>query len=267
MPSSVGNRPSLFDRISNTVSNTVQNVANSAVVQKVGDAATYVAEKVDQFDTASLAAGQALRTKAGARVAGATTAAVIERLRPGTFDAAGRAVVSGAQKLGLSPGVLRGAQNTIAAAAHGAGIAAIGYDAVRSFTDTKADTGSRAAQAGAALAVGAATFIPGVGTAIVVTDVLTGGGVTGGVKGLVALGDAALTGDRDAMNSWAEQAKNGDMGWAIELAANNKTIATATRATAEAVISGVATAKTAVSNAAASVSNAFSSGWRALTAW
>lgn len=267
MPNSVGNRPSLFDRISNTVANTVENVANSTVVQKAGDAATYVADKVDQFDTAAMAAGRALRTKAGARVAGAVTGAVIERLRPGTFDAAGRAVASGAQRLGMNPSVLRGAQNTIAAAAHGAGIAAIGYDAVRSFTDTKADLGSRTAQAGAALAVGAATFIPGVGTAIVVTDVLTGGGVTGGVKGLVALGDAALTGDRDAMNSWAEGARNGDSGWLIAAAANNKTIARATGVAAEAVISGVATAKTAVSNAASNVSNAFSSGWRALTAW
>ena len=267
MPNSVGNRPSMFDRITNTVTNAVENVANSKVGQLVGDATTYVAEKVDQFDTAAMAAGRALRTKAGARVAGAVTGTVIERLRPGTFDRAGRAVATGAQKLGLNPSVMRGAQNTIAAAAHGAGIVAIGYDAVRSFTDTKADLGSRSAQAAAAVAVGAATFIPGVGTAIVVTDVLTGGGVTGGVKGLVALGDAALTGDRDALKGWVEGAKNGDSGWLIAAAANNKTIARATGVAAEAVISGVGAAKTAVSNAASNVSNAFSSGWRALTAW
>ncbi len=286
MPTSIGPR---LPNVRESVTNAVETVANSQPVQTIGDAATYVAEKVDQFDTAAAAAARAARTRAGTRLVGAVSGAIVERLRPGSFEAAGNALLSGAQRMGLNPGVLRGAQNVAGAALHGAGIAAIGYDAVRSFTDTKADFGSRTAQAGAALAVGAATFIPGVGTGIVIADVVTGGGVTGGVKGLVALGDAALTGDRDALNSWGEQARNGDMGWLIKAAANNKTIANATGHVAEAVISGVGTARRAVGNAIANprqaatnvanamtnaatsarnaVSSAFSSGWRALTSW
>lgn len=273
MPTPIGPR---LPNVRESVTNAVETVANSTAVQSVGDAATYVAEKVDQFDTAAAAAARAARTRAGARVVGAVSGAIVERLRPGSFEAAGNALLSGAQRMGLSPGVLQGAQNVAGAALHGAGIAAIGYDAVRSFTDTKADFGSRTAQAGAALAVGAATFIPGVGTGIVIADVVTGGGVTGGVKGLVALGDAALTGDRDALNSWGEQARNGDMGWLIKAAANNETVANATGRAAEAVISGVSNARQAVgtaarattravSNAAATVSNVASNAHRAVT--
>lgn len=258
-----GNRPAILP----TLQTAVETVANNSVVTQVGDVATTIADKVDQFDTASAALGRAARTRTGARIAGAVSGAVLEKLRPGTFDAAGRTLTNVAGKMGLSPGVMKGAANVAGSVAHGAGIAAIGYDAIRSFTDTKADLGSRTAQAGAALAVGAATFIPGVGTAIVVTDVITGGGVTGGAKGLVALGDAALTGDRDALNSWVDSAKSGDQGWLLKAASNNKTVARVTGAVAEGVINRVATVKRDVATLTAGASALASRGWRALTSW
>lgn len=255
MSNNIGNRPTIKDRVAQTV----ETVGNNRLVQWAGDTATAIAERGDQFD--SIAAGNALLRSNGARrlfssAVGASLGGgsrLVERLAPAQFNRVTGALTQGAQRLGLSPNVFRNFGSTAGRVVMGAGIGAIGYDAIRSFTDTKADMGSRIAQGLAAVGVGALTFT-GIGTAVVVADVLTGGGVTGGVKGLVALADAALTGDRDALNGWVEGAKNGDSGWLIKKLANNKTVANVVGRGAEAVI-----------NAGARVSNWVSSGWRALT--
>ncbi len=256
-----GNRPSILPT-KQQIAETVEHIANHTVTTAVGDQITNVADLADKFDTAAAAAAKLARSKA-ARPIVAAGGALLERLRPGSFDQLTNGVRTVASKVGINPNLIKGAGNALEKTVKMAGVAAIGYDAIRSFTDTKADLDSKLVQAGAAVAVGALTFT-GVGTAVVAVDVLTGGGVTGGAKGLAALADAALTGDRDALNSWVESAKNGDQGWLLKAAANNKTIANVVGKGAETVIQAGAKAREAVGNAISNVSSSISSGWKAL---
>lgn len=246
-----GNRPTIKQQVTDTV----EHIANHTVTQTIGDHATTIADLADKFDTAAAAAAQLARSKA-ARPLVTAGGAVLEWLRPGSFEQVGEGLRKVASKVGINPSMIKTGGTALEKTVKMAGVAAIGYDAIRSFTDTKADLDSKLLQAGAAVAVGALTFT-GVGTAIVAADVLTGGGVTGGAKGLVALADAALTGDRDALNSWVDSAKNGDQGWLLKAAANNQTVARVATKGAEAVIKAGAQAR-------AAVSNAVSGGWKAL---
>ncbi|MBL8955424.1 MAG: hypothetical protein JNK82_31910 [Myxococcaceae bacterium] len=237
------------------ITSTVEHISNHGVTTAIGDHATTIADLADKFDTGAAAAARLAKSKLARPIVSAG-GALLEKLRPGTFDSLTEGVRKVAERVGINPNVVKGASTTLEKTVKMAGVAAIGYDAIRSFTDTKADMGSKLAQAGAAVAVGALTFT-GVGTAIVAVDVVTGGGVTGGAKGLVALADAALTGDRDALNSWVESAKSGDQGWLLKAAANNKTIANVATKGAEAVINAGAKAREAISGAV-------SRGWNAL---
>jgi len=257
----IGNRPSILPT-KQQITNTVEHIANHTVTQALGDHATTVADLADKFDTAAAAAARLARSKA-ARPLVSAGGALLEKLRPGSFEQMGNGLRNVASKVGINPNIIKTGGTALEKTVKMAGVAAIGYDAIRSFTDTKADLDSKLVQAGAAVAVGALTFT-GVGTAIVAVDVITGGGVTGGAKGLAALADAALTGDRDALNSWVESAKSGDQGWALKALANNQTVARVVGKGAEAVINAGAKAREAVGNAVSNVSSAISGGWKAL---
>jgi hypothetical protein len=169
-----------------------------------------------------------------------------------------------------------------------AGVASVAYAGYKGVTDeTFQTTGGKVVNGLAAAGVGAAAFISGpVGLAVMGTEVVTGGGVSGTVKGMVAMGEGMWTGDHKALEHWKKDAKSGEHGWLVKAVANNETASkvanvagTAVVGTAvvvgKAVTAGVKAEVQAVKDVAHAaakagswVSDSVSHGWSALThAW
>jgi hypothetical protein len=121
------------------------------------------------------------------------------------------------------------------------GFAAAAYDGYKGFTDKDIQTtGGHVVNGLAQAGVVAAEFMTGpVGYGIMAADLVTGGGVTGSVKGLVAAGEGIWTGDNTAVEKWTEGAKSGEYGWLVKAAANNETASKIIGGGAKAVVTGV----------------------------
>jgi hypothetical protein len=259
----------------------------STVTDKVGETADVIAAKNDQFDLAAGAmkgaAKLAKNTKIANRVrgAGAAVGAMIEgfktgRATPKLIKAGGKAMKLASEALNSPVGKMaRGALK-------GAGIASAAYGIVTAYRDECfKTTGGKIAGAVGAGAVAASAFIPVAGEVIMAAEVLTGGGVTGGVKGFTSLLESKFTGDNSGVNKWVEDAKSGEHGWLIKAAANNKVVSEAVGAWANheadkivAVVHGVQelakdakVVASAVSDAAHTVSNKVSNAWGAVKSW
>lgn len=189
--------------------------------------------KADEYETASMVASKAAKAakglkllsgisnhpkaaKVASRVAGAAVGAVAEALgKPEVVAHAGK-VGAVARKV-LDSKVIKGAA-----------IAAVGYSLYKDLSEKGVSTGARLANAAATTAVSAATFLPGVGHVVLAAELLSGGGVTGGAKGLAALAKLAITGDPTALDRWKADARAGEHGWVVRMGAEAVDAASAT---------------------------------------
>lgn len=200
---------------------TVQNVAIKEHVTKAatvaGETADQVAVYADGFETAGSVAKKGrdafmavskhigIRDGNAARAFGAVVGAVAQHM-------GNPKVLAGASKLGDMMSMVLESKIV-----QGAGIASIAWNTYKAATDDESTTNMKVANSAATLAVGAAAFVPGIGQAILVAEVLSGGGVTGVAKGLAALANSAFTGDHSGVEKWVEDARSGEHGWAVSL--------------------------------------------------
>jgi hypothetical protein len=291
----------------------------SGVGEAVDRAAEFVEDKIeaneDRFRATMLGVdklGKVAGRIAGegenaARVAGAVAGAVAEAVHP-TPSGIAPAVktvagalsnhaekVTGMVEKALDSGAGRMAEGAL----KGVGVASVAYSAYKGFTDQSFETtGGKVANGVATSALAAAGFVPGAGEALMVAEVVSGGGVSGTVKGMVAMGEGIATGDHKALDKWKADAKSGEHGWVVKAVANNETASTIANAVGTTVVGGavkgtqlavkgtelaahavageakrelnearatVAAVSSMASSATTSIENTLSSGWSKLT--
>jgi hypothetical protein len=186
------------------------------------------------------------------RLAGAAAGALIEATHPGP-EAAGHAVEAvgeaiGEHGSGFTESLEHFMEHTVTGKALDGALkgAAVVDFAVNGYKDLNDDTfkttGGKVANALADAGVSALGFAEGpVGWAVMGTELVTGGGVSGSAKGMVAMGEGMWTGDDSAEKKWTDGAKAGEYGWAVKAVANNET-ASAVAGAASSVVVGTAVA-------------------------
>lgn len=171
-----------------------------------------------------------------AYAAGAAVGTALEMARPGTLLGVSENMARSAAEWGLPQtahffgtriGELAGA------AIRAAGLAGLAYDMAKTYNGTHSDVGSKMAQMGAVFLAGGITYLQGLGPVVLALELLSGGSVTGSVKGAVAVADAVLTGDRDTYEQWIRDTLAGDNGWTLQWLAQWEPLGSAVRALTE----------------------------------